>query len=66
MKLAQEANEYLKNVSKQLRTVDAKMRSLKNEYKDKQSQLSIAEKKARTISSEIATLRAAVEKDNNK
>lgn len=42
------------------------MKTIKQEYKNKQSEVSVAEKRVRGINSEIATLKATIEKDNNR
>lgn len=64
-KLLDDAMGHLGTVSKELREVDGKMRAVKNEYKEKQSQFNITEKKVRSLAAEISTLKSAIENDNN-
>lgn len=59
------ATQNLEVLLKDVKDVEKKMKTIKQEYKNKQSEVSVAEKRVRGINSEIATLKATIEKDNN-
>lgn len=42
------------------------MKAIKEEYKNKQSRVNVAERRVRAIKSEIATLKEAIKKDNDR
>lgn len=60
------ATEHLEVLLNEAKDVEKKMKTIKQEYKNKQSEVLVAEKRVRAINSEITTLKATIEKDNNK
>ncbi|KAG0718336.1 Structural maintenance of chromosomes protein 6 [Chionoecetes opilio] len=61
-----EATKNFEDVAKEVREMEDEMKYAKSDYKDKQGQFLLAEKKMRAITSEISTLREAMEKDNSR
>lgn len=61
-----EASGLLKAAVKQVQECQKTIKMAKEDFKNKQSQFLVAEKRVRTIKSEIATLKAAIEKNDNR
>lgn len=57
---------HLEAAQKEVKGFESKLRMVKETWKNKQSQVHVGEKRVRTINSEVNTLKAAIEKNDNR